>query len=93
MATGVSVHAAGIFSAKPAGLLSIAFDSSHTDCMLRGRDGTFGGALAAGVTVEEIMELLRLYVVQGVHACNFGRPILDEEIARRRGSSGVAHEQ
>ncbi len=39
------------------------------------------------------MELLRLYVVQGVRACNLGVPILDEEIACRRGSPGVGHEQ
>lgn len=42
MAIGVSVYAAGIFSAKPVELLSIDFDTSHTDSMLRGRNGTTG---------------------------------------------------
>jgi hypothetical protein len=34
------------------------------------------GALWAGATMEEIMEVLTLCVVQGVQACNFGVPIL-----------------
>ena len=40
------------------------------------------GALKAGATVEEIMEVLKLCVVQGVQACNLGVPILAEELAR-----------
>ena len=32
--------------------------------------------------MEEIMEVLKLCVVQGVQACNLGVPILAEEIAR-----------
>ena len=33
-------------------------------------------ALKAGATVEEIMEVLKLCVVQGVQACNLAVPIL-----------------
>ena len=40
------------------------------------------GGLAAGATVEEIMEVLKLCVVQGVQACNLGVPLLAEEIER-----------
>lgn len=40
-------------------------------------------ALKAGATMEEIMEVLELCVVQGVHACNLGVPILAEELAHR----------
>jgi hypothetical protein len=32
--------------------------------------------------MEEIMEVLKLSVIQGVQACNMGVPILAEEIAR-----------
>lgn len=39
------------------------------------------GALKAGATMEEIMEVLKLCVVQGVQACNLGVPILAEELA------------
>ena len=35
-------------------------------------------ALRLGATMEEIMEVLKLCVVQGVQACNLGVPILDE---------------
>jgi alkylhydroperoxidase/carboxymuconolactone decarboxylase family protein YurZ len=38
-------------------------------------------ALKAGATPEEIMEVLKLCVVQGVQACNLGVPILAEELA------------
>ena len=39
------------------------------------------GALKAGATMEEIMEVLKLWIVQGAQACNLGVPILAEEIA------------
>jgi len=39
-------------------------------------------ALKLGSTIEEIMEVLKLCVVQGVQACNLGVPILAEELAR-----------
>ena len=38
----------------------------------------------AGATMEEIMEVLKLCVAQGVQACNLGVPILAEELARAR---------
>jgi alkylhydroperoxidase/carboxymuconolactone decarboxylase family protein YurZ len=38
-------------------------------------------ALDVGATVEEIMEVLKLCVVQGVQACNLAVPILKEEMA------------
>jgi alkylhydroperoxidase/carboxymuconolactone decarboxylase family protein YurZ len=38
------------------------------------------GALKAGATMEEIMEVLKLCVVQGAQAFNLGVPILAEEI-------------
>ena len=40
------------------------------------------GLQAAGATIEEIMEVLKLCVVQGVQACNLSVPILVEELAR-----------
>jgi alkylhydroperoxidase/carboxymuconolactone decarboxylase family protein YurZ len=39
-------------------------------------------ALKAGATLEEIMEVLKLCVVQGVQACNLAVPILAEELER-----------
>jgi alkylhydroperoxidase/carboxymuconolactone decarboxylase family protein YurZ len=45
-------------------------------------------ALKAGATMEEIMEVLKLCVVQGVQACNLGVPILAEELARKAANGG-----
>jgi alkylhydroperoxidase/carboxymuconolactone decarboxylase family protein YurZ len=39
------------------------------------------GALKAGATLEEIMEVSRLCIVRGAQACNLRVPILAEEIA------------
>ncbi len=38
------------------------------------------GALAAGASVAEIMEVLKLCVAQGTQACNLGMQILAEEL-------------
>ena len=42
----------------------------------------FKAALKLGATMEEIMEVLKLCVIQGVQACNLGLPILEVELAR-----------
>jgi alkylhydroperoxidase/carboxymuconolactone decarboxylase family protein YurZ len=42
-------------------------------------------ALKLGATMEEIMEVLKLCVIQGVQACNLGVPILAQEVAARSG--------
>ncbi len=39
-------------------------------------------ALKLGVTIEEIMEVLKICVSQGMQACNLGVPILAEELDR-----------
>jgi alkylhydroperoxidase/carboxymuconolactone decarboxylase family protein YurZ len=70
-------------SAKDVELLSIAFDASYTHLYAPGTRRHIKGALAAGATVQEIMEVLKLCVVQGVQSCNMGVPILAEELARR----------
>jgi alkylhydroperoxidase/carboxymuconolactone decarboxylase family protein YurZ len=82
-----------ILSAKEVELLSIGFDASHTDMYAPEMRRHIRKSPAAGVAVEEIMEVLKLFLVQGVQACNLGMPILDAEIVCRRGLSGVVHEQ
>ena len=49
-------------------------------------------AAAIGATIEEIMEVLKLCVGQGVQACNLGVPILAEELARHSGGDRRTHE-
>lgn len=80
MATGIGIYGSGLFSPKEVELLSIAFDASYTHMYGPGTRRHIKGALKAGATVEEIMEVLKLCVVQGVQACNLGVPILAEEM-------------
>ncbi|MDI3564016.1 carboxymuconolactone decarboxylase family protein [Bradyrhizobium sp. Arg816] len=82
MATGVGIYGNGVFSPKEIELLSIAFDASYTHMYAPGTRRHIKGALKAGAVVEEIMEVLKLCVVQGVQACNLGIPILAEELER-----------
>lgn len=82
MATGLAIYAGGTFTPKEVELLSIAFDASFTHMYAPGTRRHIRGALDAGATVEEIMEVLKLCVGQGVQACNLGVPILAEELAR-----------
>jgi alkylhydroperoxidase/carboxymuconolactone decarboxylase family protein YurZ len=82
-ATGIGVYATGVLPPKEVELLSIAFDASYTHMYAPGTRRHVKNALAAGATMEEIMEVLKLCVVQGVQACNLGVPILAEELARR----------
>ena len=44
------------------------------------------GALKAGASMEEIIEVLRLCILRGAQACNLGVPILAEEIAAVSGA-------
>lgn len=86
MATGAALYASGILPAKEVELLSIAFDVSYTHMYAPGTRRHIRHALQAGATMEEIMEVLKLCVVQGVQACNLGVPILAEELARQAAS-------
>ena len=56
---------------------------SYTHMYVPGTRRHIQAALKLGATMEEIMEVLKLCVVQGVQACNLGVPILAEEIANR----------
>ena len=82
MATGAAIYGSGMMPAKEIELLSIALDASYTHMYAPGTRRHIKGALKAGATMEEIMEVLKLCVVQGVQACNLGVPILAEELTR-----------
>jgi alkylhydroperoxidase/carboxymuconolactone decarboxylase family protein YurZ len=81
MATGASIYASGIMSPKLVELLSVAFDASYTHMYAPGTRRHIKAALQVGASIEEIMEVLKLCVVQGVQACNLSLPILQEELA------------
>ena len=80
MATGLGIYAGGVLPAKDVELLSIAFDASFTHMYAPGTRRHIKSALKLGATIEEIMEVLKLCVAQGVQACNLGVPILVEEL-------------
>ena len=84
MATGAGVYGSRVLEPKLVELLSIAFDASYTHMYAPGARRHIRSALKLGATVQEIMEVLKLCVVQGVQACNLGVPILAEEIANCR---------
>ncbi len=82
MACGGGIYLGGVFTPKEAELLSIAFDASFTHMYPPGTRRHIKSALKAGATLEEIMEVLKLCVIQGAQAMNMGAPILAEELAR-----------
>ncbi len=82
MATGLGIYAGGMLPAKDVELLSIAFDASFTHMYAPGTRRHIKAALKLGATMEEIMEVLKLCVAQGVQACNLSVPILAEELGR-----------
>lgn len=83
MATSIATYTSGIMPPKLIELLGIAFDASCTHLYAPGTRRHIKAALKAGATVEEIVDVLKLCVVQGDQACNLGVPILAEELARR----------
>jgi len=83
MATGAGIYGSGVLPAKDVELLSIAFDASYTHMFAPGTRRHIHNALQAGATIEEIMEVLKLCVAQGVQALNLGVPILAEELAQQ----------
>ena len=82
-ATAIGIYASGVLTPKDVELLSIAFDASITHMYAPGTRRHIKAAFKLGATMEEIMEVLKLCVVQGVQACNLGVPILAEEMAKR----------
>jgi len=82
-AVATEIYTGGLFSPKDVELLSIAFDASITHVYAPGTRRHIKAALKLGATMEEIMEVLKLCVSQGVQACNLGVPILAEELAKR----------
>ncbi len=87
MSVGWVAYDGKVFSSKEAELLSIAFDASITHMYAPGTRRHIKAALKLGASMEEIMEVLKLCVVQGVQAANLGVPILAEELARRAAGS------
>jgi alkylhydroperoxidase/carboxymuconolactone decarboxylase family protein YurZ len=90
MAMGGGIYQSGVMTPKEVELLSIALDASFTHMYAAGTRRHIKNALKAGATVEEIMEVLKLCVVQGVQTFNLGLPILAEELERHSSNQKAA---
>jgi alkylhydroperoxidase/carboxymuconolactone decarboxylase family protein YurZ len=82
IAASLPVYTSGILSPKLAEFLSIAVDASITHMYAPGTRRHIQSALKLGATMEEIMEVLKICVSQGMQGCNLGVPILAEELER-----------
>jgi alkylhydroperoxidase/carboxymuconolactone decarboxylase family protein YurZ len=65
-------------------LIYIAIDATATHLYAPGLRRHIGNALKLGATREEILEVLELISVVGIHACNLGVPILAEELKKMK---------
>lgn len=79
----------GVLSPQVVELLCIAVDAACTHMYAPGVRRHIRAALELGVTGEEILEVLKLATVVGIHSCNVGVPILAEELASRRAGNVV----
>ena len=84
IACGAPVYTGSVLEPKVAELLSIAFDVSFTHMYAPGVRRHVKAALKLGATVEEIMDVFKLCVAQGVQSCNMSVPILADELAKHR---------
>jgi alkylhydroperoxidase/carboxymuconolactone decarboxylase family protein YurZ len=82
IAVSLPVYTSGILSPKLAELLSIAVDASITHMYAPGTRRHIQTALKLGATIEEIMEVFKICVAQGMQASNVGVPVLADELQR-----------
>jgi AhpD family alkylhydroperoxidase len=83
IAAGAPVYIGTVLSPKDAELLSIAFDASITHMYAPGTRRHIKAALKHGATMEEIMDVLKICVAEGVQACNMAVPILAEKLPKK----------
>ncbi|MFF4762253.1 carboxymuconolactone decarboxylase family protein [Streptomyces sp. NPDC001292] len=80
MKTAMMPWNSGVLEPKVVELLCIAVDAACTHMYSPGVRRHIRSALELGATREEILEVLKLSTVLGIHACNIGVPILAEEL-------------
>ena len=72
----------GPLDAKTKELILIALNASTTHLYAPGVRRHIQNALKQGATREEILQVIELTTMLGIHACNLAVPILAEEIKR-----------
>jgi alkylhydroperoxidase/carboxymuconolactone decarboxylase family protein YurZ len=77
-----SAHKSAVLDEKTIALMRIAASASTTHLHAPTVETQIERALDHGATAAEIMEVLQLASVLGLHSCTFGVPILVEELAK-----------
>ncbi|WP_227985100.1 carboxymuconolactone decarboxylase family protein [Nocardia spumae] len=83
MAMHATPIARDVFPPEFVELLSIAIDAACTHMYSPGVRRHIRAALELGVAPEQIVTVLEMVSVLGIHACNVGIPILAEELEAR----------
>jgi alkylhydroperoxidase/carboxymuconolactone decarboxylase family protein YurZ len=86
MAMCIELYGDKVFTPKELELLLITFDASYGSAYGPYTRHHIKKAFKAGATTDEIMQVLKLGVVQGMQACTLGVSILAEELARNAAS-------
>lgn len=74
-------HRNGPLPQKYKELVMVAINAATTHLYAPGVRRHMRNALKAGATPEELLEVVQLTTVMGIHACNLAVPILMEEVA------------
>jgi alkylhydroperoxidase/carboxymuconolactone decarboxylase family protein YurZ len=80
----------GSLEPKVKAFVCLAADAATTHLYQPGIRSHVKSALAHGATAAEIMEVLELVSVLGIHSCTEGVPILIQELAHAKGSPAAA---
>ncbi|HEX5314479.1 MAG TPA: carboxymuconolactone decarboxylase family protein [Gammaproteobacteria bacterium] len=83
VALAIAPAVAGALDAKTIELIGIALDASCTHMYAPGVRRHIRRALKAGASREEIVAVLQLTTLQGLHSMCLGAPILLEELENR----------
>ncbi len=72
----------GVLEPKVKELIYIAIDAATTHLYEPGLRQHIRNAIGYGATKEEIMEVLQLVSVLGIHSCTMGVPVLIDELEK-----------
>lgn len=70
-------------------MILVAINAATTHLYAPGVRRHIRNALKAGATREELLEVIQLTTVMGIHSCNLAVPILMEEAAAETTSAGA----
>lgn len=80
-------HRKGPLPQKTKELIMIAINAATTHLYAPGVRRHMQNAIRAGATREEVLEVIQLTTVMGIHSCNLAVPMIAEEFARAEGES------